>query len=157
MAWAFKKAQQVSEQDKKRNKRNYDEQVRCSKLQIGDRVLVRQKAFKGKHKVQDKWEDNTYVVVAQPAKNTPVFTVQKEGGRLKNLHRNMLFPLSQELQCGDISQKVEVSNSDMEDNCEDILDSSDHETDHNEKQEYVDPVARSRTRAQDQANLLMAQ
>ena len=78
--------------------------------------------------MQDKWEDNTYVVVDQPAKNTPVFTVQKEGGRLKTLHRNMLFPLSQELQCEDSSQKVEVSNSDMEDNCEDILDSSDHET-----------------------------
>ena len=60
-----------------------DKKVRCSKLDIGDRVLVRQNAFKGKHKVQDKWEDNTYVVVDQPAKNTPVFTVQKEeGGRL---------------------------------------------------------------------------
>ena len=108
--------------------------------------------------MQDKWEDNTYVVVDQPAKNTSVFTLQKEeGGRLKTLHRNMLFPLSQELQCEDISQKVEVSNSDMEDNCEDILDSSDHETDHDEKQEYVGPVTRSRARAQDQANLLMAQ
>ena len=70
LAWAFKKAQQVNEQEKKRNKRNYDKKVRCSKLEIGDRVLVRQKAFKGKHKVQDKWEDNTYVVVDQPAKNT---------------------------------------------------------------------------------------
>ena len=91
--------------------------------------------------MQDKWEDNTYVVVDQPAKNTPVFTVQREeGGRLKTLHRNILFLLSQELHC---SQKVEVSNSDVEDNCEDILDSSDHETDHDEKQEYVGPVTRS--------------
>ena len=29
--------------------------------------------------------------------------------------------------------------------------------DHDEKQEYVGPVTRSRARAQDQANLLMAQ
>ena len=31
LAWAFKKAQQVNEQEKKRNKRNYDKKVRCSK------------------------------------------------------------------------------------------------------------------------------
>ena len=68
----------------------------------------------------------------------------------------MLFQLRQELQCEDNSQKVKVSNSDMEDNCEDILDSSDHETDQDEKQEYVGPVTRSRARTQDKANLLMA-
>ena len=85
-----------------------------------------------------------------------MFTVQKEeGGRLETLHRHMLFPLNQELQCEDSSQKVEVSNSDVEDNCEDILDSSDHETDHDEKQEYVGPVTRSTARAQDQDILLM--
>ena len=102
---------------KRKGTKNYDKNVRCSKLEIGHRVVVRQKAFKGKHKVQYKWEDNTYVVVDQPAKNAPVFIVQKEeGGILKTLLRNMLFPLSQELQCEDSSQKVEVSNSDMEDN-----------------------------------------
>ena len=158
LAWAFKKAQQVNDQEKKRNKRNCDKKIRYSKLEIGDRVLVRQKAFKRKHKVQDKWEDNTYVVVDQTAKNTPMFTVQREeGGGLKILHRKMIFPLSHEMQCEDSSQKVEVSNSDMEDNCEDILDSSDHEADQDEKQEYVGPVTRSRARTQDQANLLMAQ
>ena len=38
-----------------------------------------------------------------------------------------------------------------------ILDSSDHDTDQDEKQEYVGTVTRSRARVQDQANLLMAQ
>ena len=56
-----------------------------------------------------------------------------------------------------MSQKVKISNSDMDHNCEDMWNSSDHETDQDEKQEYVGPVTRSRTRAQDQANLLMAQ
>lgn len=135
LAGAFKKAQQVNEKEKKRNKRNYDKKIRCSKLEIGDRVLVRQKTFKGKHRVQDKSEDNTYIVADQPAKNTPVFTAQKEeGGRLKTLHRNMLFLLSQQLQCEDISQKVEIFNSDIEDNCDEVLDSSDHDTDCEEKQ-----------------------
>ena len=117
--------------------------------------MSKKKSFKGKHKVQDKREDNTYIVVDQPAKDTPVFTVQKEeGGRLKTLHRNMLFPLSQELQYEDNSQKVKISNSDMEDNFED---SSYHETDQDEKQEHEGPVNRSIARVQDQANLLMAQ
>ena len=34
LAWAFKKAQQVNEKEKKRNKKNYDKNVRCSKLEI---------------------------------------------------------------------------------------------------------------------------
>ena len=56
LAWAFRKAQEVNEKENKRNKKNYDRKVRCSKLEIGDKVLVRQKVFKGKHKIQDKWE-----------------------------------------------------------------------------------------------------
>ena len=50
----------------------------------------------------------------------------------------MLFPLSQELQCEDSSQKVEVSNSDTEDNCDEVLETSDHETEDEEKQEYIE-------------------
>ena len=66
----------------------------------------------------------------------------------------MLFPLSQELRCKESGQKVKISNSDMEDKCED---SSDHETDQYEKQKYEDRVNGSRVRAEDQASLLMEQ
>ena len=71
---------------------------------------MRQKAFKGKHKIQVKWEDGLYKVISQPTENFPVFTVQHEGSKkLKTLDRNMLFPLGQELQCEDKSHKVQVS------------------------------------------------
>ena len=83
--------------------------IRCTKLEVGDKVLVRQKAFKKKHKLQDKWEEDVYVVVAQPIDNIPVFIVLNERSqKSRTLHRNMLFPLDQELQCEDIGQRGKV-------------------------------------------------
>ena len=123
LAWAYKKAQEVNHKESKRNKRNIERKVRCSKLEIGDKVLGRQKAFKKKHKIQDKWEEDVYVVVAQPNDNFPVFSVLNERSkRSRTLHRNMLFPLGQELQCEDIGQRVEVSDPEIEtQNTEEIL------------------------------------
>ena len=46
LASAYKRAQEVNQKEKKRNKRNYYRKVRCSKLKKADKVLVRQKAFK---------------------------------------------------------------------------------------------------------------
>ena len=51
LAWAYKKAQEVNHKENKRNKRIYDKKIRCTKLEVGDKVLVRQKAFKKKHKI----------------------------------------------------------------------------------------------------------
>ena len=70
LAWAFKKVQEVNYKENKRNKKNYDRKVGCSKLEVGDKVLVRQKAFKKKHKIQDKWEEDIYLVVAQQMKSS---------------------------------------------------------------------------------------
>ena len=78
LAWVYKKAQEENSRESSRNKKNYYRKVRCSKLEIGDKVLVRQKAFKKKHKIQDKWEEDVYVVVAQPNDNFPVFIVLNE-------------------------------------------------------------------------------
>ena len=109
VAWAYKKAQEVNHKENKRNKRIHDKKIRCTKLEIGDKVLVRQKAFKKKHKIQDKWEEDVYLVVAQPNDNFPVIIVlSKRSQRSRTLQRNMLFPLGQELQCEDIGQRVEV-------------------------------------------------
>ena len=37
-------------------KKHYDKNIKYSKFEPGDLVLVKQKAFKGKHKIQDKIE-----------------------------------------------------------------------------------------------------
>ena len=146
----------------KRNKRIYDRKVRCTKLEVGDKVLVRQKAFKKRHKIQDKWEEDVYVVVAQPNDNFPVFIVLNERSqRSKTLHRNMLFPLGQELQCEDISQRVEVSDPDTETEYiketseQSLSKDSDPEVEVEEKQAYKGPVTRAKAKALEQANALM--
>ena len=51
-------------------------------------------AHKGRHKLQDKWEPEEYVVVEQPIAGTPVHRVQPViGGNIRTLHRNLLLPL----------------------------------------------------------------
>ena len=46
LAWAYKKAQEVNHKEGKRNKRIYDRKVRCTKLEVGDKVLIRQKVLR---------------------------------------------------------------------------------------------------------------
>ena len=159
LAWAHKKAQEVNYKENKRNKRIHDKKVRCTKLEVGDKVLVRQKVFKKKHKIQDKWEEDVYVVVAQPNDNFPVFIVLNERSkRSRTLHRNMLFPLGPELQCEDISQRVEVSDPDTE--TEHTEETSEQNLSKDpevvEEQDYKGPVTRAKAKALEQANTLMA-
>ena len=73
----------------------------------------------------------------------------------------MLFPLGQELQCEDISQRVEVSDADtetehVEETSEQSLSKdSDPEVEVEEKQAYKGPVTRAKAKALEQANALM--
>ena len=62
---------------------------------IGDKVLLQCTAYKGKHKIQDNWEDTTYEVAAQPFKNMPVFKIKPWGvdNRVKIVCRHLLLPL----------------------------------------------------------------
>ena len=63
-------------------------------MQIGDLVLVKRVAWKGRYKIQNKWEQSEYVIVDQPNKNVPVYKVKSlEDGKERILHRNMLLPL----------------------------------------------------------------
>ena len=46
---------------------------------ISDKVLLRHTAYKGKHKIQDHWEDTAYEVIDQPFENMPVFKIKPCG------------------------------------------------------------------------------
>ena len=64
-----------------------------------DLVLVKIVAHKGRHKLQDKWEPEEYVVVEQPIAGSPVYRVQPvTGGNIRTLHRNLLLPLGVKLE-----------------------------------------------------------
>ena len=61
---------------------------------MGDLVLVKQTAWKGRHKIQDRWESKEYQVVGQPTPCVPLYTVKGvTGGKTRILHRNLLLPL----------------------------------------------------------------
>ena len=136
MKWAFKKAAEISLKESARQKKYYDKKIRCSKLKPGDLVLVRQKGFKGKHKIQDKWENTPYKVVEQKNPGLPVFLVENTEipSKTRVLHRNMLFPLlTQNLDHKDtltdnVSEDKEVESLGLEENS------------------YKGPMTRSRTK-----------
>ena len=47
---------------------------------VGDKVLLRHSAFKGKNKIQDCWEHTIYEFVEQPLGKVPVFKIQSKEG-----------------------------------------------------------------------------
>lgn len=87
-----------------RNKTRFDQRVKPSILEEGDRVLVRNVKLRGKHKLEDKWEKDIYIVVNR-AGDLPVYTVRPEtdsSGRTRTLHRDLLLP------CGFLPASKEI-------------------------------------------------
>ena len=52
--------------------------VKHSFLLPGDRVLVKKIGIKGKHKLADLWESNTYIVTNQPMPDIHFYEVKEE-------------------------------------------------------------------------------
>ena len=97
--YAFQKANKFANQQAQKYKSSYDESIKGPQLQEKDIVLVKIVAHKGRHKLQDKWEPEEYVVVEQPIAGTPVYRVQPvTGGNIGTLHRNLLLPLGVKLE-----------------------------------------------------------
>ena len=94
LRFAHKKAKQVADKQQARHKEIYDRMCRGAALDIGDLVLVKKTAWKGKHKIQDRWESDEYQVIEQPTPGIPVYKVKCiAGGRTRVLHCNLLLPL----------------------------------------------------------------
>ena len=75
-------------------KTSYDKSVKGPQLQVNDLVLVKIVAHKARHKIQDKWESEEYIVIEQPIPGTPVYRVRPvTGTKVRTLHRNLLLPL----------------------------------------------------------------
>ena len=77
-----------------RHKGLYDRRCKGAALDIGDLVLVKKTACKGRHKIQDRWESDEYQVIGQPNPGIPVYEVKcVAGGRTRVLHCTLLLPL----------------------------------------------------------------
>ena len=97
--YALQKASKYASQQAQKYKSSYDKSIKGPQLQEKDIVLVKIVAHKGRHKLQDKWEPEEYVVVEQPIAGTPVYRVQPvTGGNIRTLHRNLLLPLGVKLE-----------------------------------------------------------
>ena len=94
LEWAWSKATEKDQNKKDKNKTFYDRKVRGATLSPGDRVLVKEVAFDGPHKIKDKWTQEIFVVVNRPHDNIPVYRIRPEnGGKERTLHRNLLLPV----------------------------------------------------------------
>ena len=84
----------MADRQQARHKGLYDRRCRGAALGIGDLVLVKKTAWKGRHKIQDRWESDEYQVIGQPNPGIPVYEVKCiAGGKTRVLHHNLLLPL----------------------------------------------------------------
>ena len=97
--YAFQKASKYADQQAEKYKQGYDKSVKGPQLHENDLVLVKIVAHKGRHKLQDRWEPEEYVVIEQPIAGTPVYKVKPvNGNNVRTLHRNLLLPLGVKLE-----------------------------------------------------------
>ena len=77
------------------HKWQYDWKMRVSRLKPGDLCLVWHKAFTGKHKIEDHWQNTKYVVVEWQC-NLPVYTIKlwQGDGQTLVVHRNLLMHIA---------------------------------------------------------------
>ncbi|XP_043986574.1 uncharacterized protein LOC122839254 isoform X2 [Gambusia affinis] len=90
---SYKIAIEHSEKTASYNKQRFDTTVRESKLEVGDRVLVKNVGLRGKHKISNKWTNTVYKVIKQ-IENLPVYVVTPfdAEGPERVLHRDLLLP-----------------------------------------------------------------
>ena len=97
--YAFQKASKYSDQQASKYKHSYEKSVKGPQLHENDLVLVKIVAHKERHKLQDRWEPEEYVVIDQPIAGTPVYKVKPvNGDNVRTLHRNLLLPLGVKLE-----------------------------------------------------------
>ena len=93
LEWAWTQASKKDKERKEYNKRYHDKRVKGSALIVGDRVLVKECAFDGPHKIKDKWSKDLFIV-SRKMEGLPVYRVVKENGdQEKTLHRTLLLPV----------------------------------------------------------------
>ena len=106
--WAQRKAEAFQAKEAQRHKWNYDKRGRAVSLEVRDMVLVHVTAFKGCHKIQDRWQNREYVVEKQPYPDVPVYVVHPRDGEGHSwtLHRNYLLPSNSNMEQGKMDKPM---------------------------------------------------
>ena len=75
----------------------YNRKIGTVNLKPGDLILVNADAFKGKRKIKDRWEEETWEVVCQIATDVPSYEVTNQHRRSQVLHQNWLLLVTSEV------------------------------------------------------------
>ncbi|KAL2080735.1 hypothetical protein ACEWY4_024528 [Coilia grayii] len=86
-------AQQHAKKQQQRQADGYNKRARGTHLNVGDRVLLANKAERGKRKLADKWEPTIYTVTDRNPQ-THVYKLRDESGRTKVVHCNLMLDVS---------------------------------------------------------------
>ena len=78
-------------------KQYYDQKIGVVDLKPGNLALVKDDAFKGKRKIRDRWEEETYEVVQQIMTDIPSYEVMDQCGQSCILHQNWLLLIMSEV------------------------------------------------------------
>ena len=98
LAHAYKTAKTFTDKESSRQKALFDKRSKDLRLQPGDLCLVKKTSWKARHKIQNRWEDDLYVILSQTNEDIPVYTIRNTAtADEKTLHRNLLLPLGYSL------------------------------------------------------------
>ena len=75
----------------------YDRKIGAVNLKPGNLVLVKADAFKGKRKIKDRWEEDTWEVVHQMMTDIPSYKVTDQCRRSCILHQIQLLLITSEV------------------------------------------------------------
>ena len=78
---AYEKVAQISKVSQDHQKKYFDLKAHAAMLDRGDRVLVNIVAYKGKHKIADRWEEEPSIIIRKPNADMLVYVVQKDRAR----------------------------------------------------------------------------
>ena len=108
LAHAYEKAKIFADKESDRQKALFDRKSKDLRLEPGDLCLVRKTAWKFRHKIQNRWQDDDYVIISQPNFDIPVFVVRNtKTDQEKTLHRNLLLPLGYKLHADILEEEDE--------------------------------------------------
>ena len=98
LAHAYKTAKTFTDKESSRQKDLFDKRSKDLRLEPGDLCQVKKTAWKARHKIQNRWKDDLYVILSQTNEDIPVYTIRNTDTSVeKTLHRNLLLPLGYSL------------------------------------------------------------
>ena len=93
----LQEAQAQSTTEACQQKQCYNRKIGVVNLKPGDLVLMKVDAWKGKRKIKDRWEEETWKVVQQIVADVPSYEVMNQHGQSRVLHWNWLLLIMSEV------------------------------------------------------------